>query len=100
MNDKDSNLNAMTSTLKFVVSYETSFYRKVSIVFVLGIFFKACQYAIDDEKLCNNLKYVSIKATQTNLQSVGLRHLGRVGKSGRKLVLFLKFTLGNSMKIR
>jgi hypothetical protein len=29
-----------------------------------------------------------------------LRHLGRVGKSGRKLVLFLKFTLGNSMKIR
>jgi hypothetical protein len=31
-------------------------------------FSKACQYAIIDEKLCKNLKYVNMKVTQTNLQ--------------------------------
>jgi len=32
------------------------------------IFTKACQYAVDDEKVCRRLKCVSIKSTQTNFQ--------------------------------
>jgi hypothetical protein len=32
------------------------------------VFFKACQYAIDDEKVYRGLKYVSINSAQMNFQ--------------------------------
>jgi hypothetical protein len=58
----------MTIVLKFVVKCE---------VFGLDESFqgacfghacsKACQYAITGEKVCRNLKFVSIKSTKSNL---------------------------------
>jgi hypothetical protein len=39
------------------------------LVFILGMFFsKVCQYVTTDEKMCKSLKYVFVKAIQTNLQ--------------------------------
>ncbi len=32
------------------------------------VFSKACKYGITEEKMCKDLKYVSIKSIQTNLQ--------------------------------
>jgi hypothetical protein len=62
-------LNAMTTTQKFVVSFE-----------ILGLdesfqgtwfghaFFKTCQYGTTKKKNCKNFKHVSIKVAQSNLQ--------------------------------
>ncbi len=67
--DEGSNLNTMTIALQFFVKYE-----------VLGLdenfqgacfghaFSKACQYVTIDKKVCRNLKFVSIKSAQSNLQ--------------------------------
>jgi hypothetical protein len=42
---------------------------KVFKVFVLAMFFsKAYQYATTNEKVCKNLKFVSIKSTKSYLQ--------------------------------
>jgi hypothetical protein len=64
MKDKGSNLNAMTFTLRFVVSCKTlGLYESFNCICFGHVFFKACQYAIADEIFCKNFKYVSMKAT-------------------------------------
>jgi len=64
-----SNLNTMTITLKFVVSYDVLSLTKHFQGSCFGhAFFKACQYALIDEKICKGLKYVFVKTTQFDLQ--------------------------------
>ncbi len=69
MKNEGSNLNAMTFVLKFVVNYETLCLQESfnGTCFRHG-FFKACHYATTNEKVCKNIRYVFIKATQANLQ--------------------------------
>jgi hypothetical protein len=65
---KGSHLNAMISALKFVVNCEFHGLEKNFQGTCFGhAFSKACQYDIIKEKNCKNLKYVSIKSTQSNL---------------------------------
>jgi hypothetical protein len=48
--------------------------------FVLGKFSKACQYRTIEEKVCKNLKYVSIKFAQVSIcksASLGPRNFGK-----------------------
>jgi hypothetical protein len=67
--DEGSNLNAITSTLKSIISYETlGLQESFNGIYFGHAFSKACQYATIDEKMCRNIRYVSIKATQANLQ--------------------------------
>jgi hypothetical protein len=61
LKDEGSNLNILTSALKSIVEYDFKFGRKF-----LGKLFWSCSlrsmpYATIDEKVCKNLKYVSIK---------------------------------------
>jgi hypothetical protein len=46
-------------------------------------FSKACQYATIDEKVCKNLKYVSIKFAQVHLQKC-ITWPKKFGRSGKK----------------
>jgi hypothetical protein len=67
--DEGFNLNAMTSALKFVISFETlNLQENVNGTCFGHVFSKTCQYAIINEKVYRNLKYVSIKVIQANLQ--------------------------------
>jgi hypothetical protein len=60
--DESSNLNIMTSALKFVIKCEALGLEENFKKTCLGYaFFRACQYAISDEKVCKGFKYVSIK---------------------------------------
>ncbi len=66
--DEGFNLNAMIVMLKFVVSCEYLGIEKSFQGTCFGhAFSKACQYDIAEEKICRNLKYVSINSTRTNL---------------------------------
>ncbi len=69
MKDKGSNLNTLTSALKFVIKCETlgleESFQGTSYGHVL---FKVCQYAKIDETIYKSLKYVCIKSIQTYLQ--------------------------------
>jgi hypothetical protein len=59
-----SNLNTLTNTLKFVFKCETLGLKKsFRGTYFSHAFSKACQYAKIDDKVCKNLKYVSIKST-------------------------------------
>ncbi len=60
-------------------------------------FSKACQYGSTHEKVCKNLKYVSIKSTHANPHKCisWPKNLKSVSKSGRKLVLKLIYTQEN-----
>jgi hypothetical protein len=67
--DEGFNLNAMTGVLKFVVNCEYLGIEESFQGTCFGhAFSKACQYGITKEKVCSNLKYVSIKSAQANLQ--------------------------------
>ncbi len=69
MKDEGSNLNVMIIALKFVINCETlSLLIKFNATCFGYAFPKACQNATPNEKVCKNLKYVSIKTTLTNLQ--------------------------------
>jgi hypothetical protein len=66
--DEGFNLNAMIVMLKFVVNCEYLGIKKSFQDTCFGhAFSKACQYDIAEEKICRNLKYVSINSTRTNL---------------------------------
>jgi hypothetical protein len=68
--DEGFDLNAMIAmlNLKFVVNCEYLGIEKSFHGTCFGhAFSKACQYGIAEEKICRNLKYVSIKFAQTNL---------------------------------
>jgi hypothetical protein len=58
----------MFGVLKFVVNCESfSLEENVQGTCFRHAFSKACQYGVVEEKVCRNLKYVSIKSTQTYL---------------------------------
>ncbi len=68
--DEGSNFNAMTTILKIVVNYEYFGLEENFQGTCFGhVFSKACQYGIVEEKLCKDLKYVSINSIQANLQN-------------------------------
>jgi hypothetical protein len=59
----------MTSVLKYVVNCESFGIKESFQGTCFGhAFSKACQYGAAEEKVCINLKYVTIKTTQPNLQ--------------------------------
>ncbi len=66
--DQGANLNVMTLTLRFVVSYdilglEESFNRSC-----FGhVFSKACQYGTTEKKVCKDMRFVSIKNVQYDI---------------------------------
>jgi hypothetical protein len=56
-----SNLNTLTNVLKFVIKCETLGLKESFQGTYFGhVFSKACQYATINDKVCKNLKYVSI----------------------------------------
>jgi uncharacterized protein with NAD-binding domain and iron-sulfur cluster len=60
--DEGANLNAMTTTYKFVVDYEVFGMEENFQGTCFGhAFFKACQYGTNKEFFCKNLKHISIK---------------------------------------
>jgi hypothetical protein len=67
--DEGSNLNAMTTALKAIVNCESLSLEESFKGTCFGhVFSKARQYGIVKEKVCKDLKYVSIKSTKTYLQ--------------------------------
>jgi hypothetical protein len=67
--DEGANLNAMTIALKFVVNYEVFGLEENFEGTCFGhAFSKPYQYGIAKKKVCKNLKHISIKSTQFNLQ--------------------------------
>jgi hypothetical protein len=67
--DEGSNLNAMTNVLKSIVKCDSLGIEESFQGTCFGhAFSKACQYGTVEEKVCKNLKYVSIKSPQVDLQ--------------------------------
>ncbi len=67
--DEGSNLNTLTNALKSIIKCETLGLEESFQGTCFGhVFSKACQYATIDNKVCKNLKYVSIKYAQVDLQ--------------------------------
>ncbi len=67
--DEGFNFNVMTIVLKSIASCEYLSLEKSLQGTCFGHdFSKACQYAIIEEKVYKNLKYISIEFIQTNLQ--------------------------------
>jgi hypothetical protein len=88
----------MTIALKVVVNYEAlGLKESFQGTCFRHAFLKACQHGIAKEKVCKDLKYVSIKFTQVDLQKCITWHKkSRKGsKNGTRIVLRLAFTLGN-----
>ncbi len=65
MKDEGSNLRSMVVALhESVVDYQPLKLQKVYEGMCFGhIMFKACQYAMNDENVTNDLKHVNVKAT-------------------------------------
>jgi len=62
--DEGSNLNTMTIALKSIVKCEIFHLDESFQGACFGhVFSKACQYVTTNEKVCKNLKFVSIKST-------------------------------------
>ncbi len=67
--DEESNLNVMTTTLKSIMRCEVIGLDESFQTTCFGFFSsKVCQYVIIDEKVCKNLKFVSIKSTQLDFK--------------------------------
>jgi hypothetical protein len=90
--DERSNLNAMTFTLKVIVSCDILGLKELYQNTYFGhAFFKACQYATTYYYFCKNLTYVFIKTTQRDIHKciTWPIFLENVNKSGPKHVLNL-----------
>ncbi len=62
--DEGSNLNKLTNALKSIIKCETlGLEKNFQGICFNHSFFKTCQYATINDKVCKNLKYVSIKST-------------------------------------
>jgi hypothetical protein len=62
--DERSNLNTMTTTLKFIVSYDIlSLIESFQGSSFCHAFSKACQYALTNEFFFKGLKYISVTTT-------------------------------------
>jgi len=98
--DEGSNFNAMTNALKYVInceclSLEENFQRNC-----FGhAFSKACQCGSTNEKRQKNLKYVLLNLHKQIYKNAifGQKNLGRVSKSGKKLVLKTEHTSENKV---
>ncbi len=67
--DEGANLNARKIILKFVVNCEVlGMEENFQGTFFGHAFSKACQYGKAKKKVCKNLKHISIKLAQSNLQ--------------------------------
>jgi hypothetical protein len=87
-------LNAMTITLKSMISWEIfSLDESFQGTRSSHAFSKTCQYGTTKEFFCKNLKYVSIKVVQLDLQKCKTcqKNLENANKNGTKLVWNLKF---------
>ncbi len=93
--DERSNLNVMTTTLKVIVNYE-SFGLKESFkgIYFGHVFSKPCQYGITKEKVCKDLKYVSINFAQIDLQKciIWPKKFGKGRKVWNKVSVEMAFT--------
>jgi len=104
--DEGSNLNTMTIVLKYVVKYEVfGLYENFQGSCFGHVFSKACQYANTNEKVCRNLKFVSIKFAQSHLQKciTWLKFFGKGGQEINKACSksnFLPRKLNTLMKTR
>jgi 5'-3' exonuclease len=80
--DEGSNLSAMTITLKAIVNYESFDLEESFQGTCFGHDFSmACQYGTTKEKVCKDLKYVSIRSTHAYLQKcITWRKKSRKGK--------------------
>jgi hypothetical protein len=66
--DEGSKFNAMTIALKSIINYESLGIEGSFQGICFGhAFSKVCQCGNVEEKVCNNLKYVSIKFAQRDL---------------------------------
>ncbi len=69
--DEGINLMFMATTMCSIIDCHYLKLQRVYEGMCLGhIMFKACQYAINDEKVIVGLKQVDVKATQGNLQKI------------------------------
>ncbi len=67
--DEESNLNAMATTLKVVINYESLGLEESFQGTCFGhVFSKACRYGTTKDKVCKDLKYVSIEFVQVSVQ--------------------------------
>jgi hypothetical protein len=85
-----SNLNAMTIALKAVVNCGSLSLGESFHGTCFGhAFSKACQYGIMEEKVCTDLKYVSINFAQANLQKciIWLKKFGKGTQEWNKACL-------------
>ncbi len=82
-------LNAVTSTLRYVVSYDILGLEESFNGSRFGhVFSKACQYGIVEEKNYKDMKFVSIKNAQSNIQVciTWLKRFGNDKQSGTRHV--------------
>jgi hypothetical protein len=77
--DEGSNLNVMIIALKVVKCESLGFKKSFQGTCFRHVFSKTCQYGTTKEKVCKDLKYVSIKYVQANLQKciIGLKCFGK-----------------------
>jgi hypothetical protein len=67
--DEGSNLTTMTITFKLIVKCEILGLDESFQCTCFGhVFSKVCTYVTIDERVCKNLRFISIKSTQLDLQ--------------------------------
>jgi hypothetical protein len=96
--DEGSNLNAMTNVLKSIVKCDSLGIEESFQGTCFGhAFSKACQYGTIEEKVYKNLKYVSIKSPQVDLQKCITRpkNFGKGKQEWNKVCLKLEFDSKN-----
>jgi hypothetical protein len=68
--DEGANLNAMTTTLKYIMNCEIlGMEESVESTYFGHAFSKACQYRTIEKKVYKNLKHISIKSVKSNIQN-------------------------------
>jgi hypothetical protein len=66
--DEGANLNAMTMALKIVINCDILKVEESFNGACFGhAFSKTCQYVTIEEKVCKNMKFISIKSVQFNI---------------------------------
>jgi len=95
---KKSNLNIITTILKFVINCEVLDLEKSFQSTYFGhVFSKSHQYATIDVKVYMNFKYVLLCLHKHICKNalVGLKTMAKVDENGIKLVMILVSTQGN-----
>jgi len=67
--DEGANLNVMTLALRFIMSYDILGLEESFNGSCFGrVFFKACQYGATKKKVCKDMRFMSIKNVQYDIQ--------------------------------